>query len=124
MSSDFPRTRSGCRCSQDCFFPPTVTRLHPLGNRNLVSDALTEKILATLAAVKHLPRDKVSLDSSLQELGLDSLDTITLLFELEKQFHIAISDEQVRSLRSVRDIVEGVRRLAAGAALDSAAPAD
>jgi len=94
------------------------------GIETFVSDALSEKILATLAAVKHMPREKVSLDSSLQELGLDSLDTITLLFELEKQFHIAISDEQVRSLRSVRDIVEGVRRLAAGAALDSATPAD
>ena len=84
-------------------------------------DSLSEKILATLAAVKHLPPEKVSLDSSLQELGLDSLDTITLLFELEKQFHITISDEHARSLRSVRDVVEGVRGLAANAALDSAA---
>ena len=96
------------------------------GNRNFVSDALSEQILTTLAAVKHLPPEKVSLDSSLQDLGLDSLDTITLLFELEKQFHVAISDEQVRSLRSVRDIVESVRQLASSAssepaALDSAA---
>jgi acyl carrier protein len=91
------------------------------GNRNVVSDAFSEKILATLAAVKHLPREKVSLDSSLQELGLDSLDTITLLFELEKQFHVSISDDHVRSLRSVRDIVDGVRQLASAAALDPAA---
>ena len=103
-------------------------------NRNFVSDALSEKILTTLATVKHLPREKVSLDSSLQDLGLDSLDTITLLFELEKQFHVSISDEQVRLLRSVRDIVESVRQLASSAsaepaaldspALDSANPAD
>ncbi len=96
-------------------------------SKTFVSDAFSEKILATLAAVKHMPRDKVSLDSSLAELGLDSLDTITLLFELEKQFHISISDEHVRSLRSVRDVVEGVRQLAAAAlesaALDSANPA-
>lgn len=96
-------------------------------SKTFVSDAFSEKILATLAAVKHMPREKVSLDSSLAELGLDSLDTITLLFELEKQFHISISDEHVRSLRSVRDVVEGVRQLAAAAldsaALDSANPA-
>ena len=48
------------------------------------------------------------------------LDTITLLFELEKTFHVSISDDQVRSLRTVRDIVEGVRRLTTGATLDSA----
>lgn len=86
-----------------------------------MSDTFSEKILATLAAVKHLPREKVSLDSSLQELGLDSLDTITLLFELEKQFHVSISDDHVRSLRSVRDVVEGVRQLASAAALDTVA---
>ncbi|NDQ56462.1 MAG: acyl carrier protein [Acidipila sp.] len=89
-------------------------------NQNFVSDALSEKVQATLAAVKHLPQEKISLESSLAELGLDSLDTITLLFELEKHFHVSISDDQVRSLRTVRDIVEGVRRLTTGATLDSA----
>ena len=97
-----------------------MQRFDSTGNRNFVSDALSEKVQATLAAVKHLPQEKVSLESSLAELGLDSLDTITLLFELEKQFHVSISDEQVRSLRTVHDIVEGVRRLTIGAALDSA----
>jgi acyl carrier protein len=92
------------------------------GNRKIVSDALSERIVTTLAAVKHLPREQVSLDSSLAELGLDSLDTITLLFELEKQFRVSISDERVRALRSVRDVVEGVRQLAADS-LDSAKPA-
>ncbi len=87
-----------------------------------MSDALSERIVTTLAAVKHLPREQVSLDSSLAELGLDSLDTITLLFELEKQFRVSISDERVRALRSVRDVVEGVRQLAADS-LDSAKPA-
>ena len=91
------------------------------GNLFFVRDPLSEQVQATLAAVKHLPQDKISLESSLAELGLDSLDTITLLFELEKHFHVSISDEQVRSLRTVRDIVENVRRLVNAPALDSAA---
>jgi len=88
-------------------------------------DAISEKVLGILASVKRIPREKISLDSLLQDLGLDSLDTIVLLSELEDQFKIAISDDDARAIRSVRDIVEGVRKLAGDLAVDSAAaPAD
>ena len=42
--------------------------------------------------------------------------------ELEKAFQISISHDEARSIRNVRDVVEGVAKLVAGAALDSAAP--
>ncbi len=91
-------------------------------------DPVTEKIFTTLASVKRIPVDRISLDSSLQDLGIDSLDTFTLLFELENEFQISIPDEEAKSIRSVNDIVAGVKRLlsgtAAGASLDSASPAD
>jgi acyl carrier protein len=45
------------------------------------------------------------------DLGFDSLDTMTLLFELENTFQISIPDEQARSIRTVSEIVEGVRAL-------------
>lgn len=86
-----------------------------------MSDGVTEKVLAIVASVKRIPREKISLDSALQELGLDSLDTIVLLSELEDQFKIAISDDEARAIRSVRDIVEGIRRLAGNLSADSAA---
>ncbi len=75
-----------------------------------MSDDITEKVITALARVKRIPEDKIALDSSLSDLGFDSLDTITMLFELEKQFDISIADEEVRSVRSVRDIVAGVRK--------------
>ena len=93
-----------------------------------MSDPVAEKIFRTLASVKRIPVEQISLDSSLQNLGIDSLDTFTLLFELENEFQISIPDEEAKSIQSVKDIVTGVKRLLAGAAaagsLDSAAPAD
>ena len=74
-------------------------------------DSCTQKVLSALAAVKHVPAEGISVDSSLDDLQLDSLDKVTLLFELEKQFDISIPDEQLRSIRSVRDVVDGVARL-------------
>lgn len=84
-------------------------------------DEIAEKVLTVLASVKRIPRESISLDSGLQELGVDSLDTIVLVSELEDQMKIVISDEAVRSIRSVRDIVEGVRKLAPHPPLNSAA---
>jgi acyl carrier protein len=74
-----------------------------------------------VASVKHIPQEQIALDGSLQELGFDSLDTTVLLFELEKQFHISIPDEGVRSVRTVRDVLDGVARLIASTSRDSVA---
>jgi acyl carrier protein len=89
-----------------------------------MSDAVAETVLSILAKVKRIPREKLSIDSDLQALGLDSLDTIVLLSELEDQFKIAISDDDARSIHSVRDIVEGVKKLAGNLPMNSPASAD
>lgn len=90
-----------------------------------MADPITEKVLATLAAVKRIPREQVTLDSSFEALGLDSLDTLNILFDLENEFQISIPDEDARSIRSVRDIVDGVKKLMAaiptGSSADSGA---
>jgi acyl carrier protein len=80
-----------------------------------MSDELVEKVLSVIAASKRIPREQVTLDSTLEELGLDSLDQLNLLFALESDFNISISDEEAKSIRTVREMVEGVRKLAAGA---------
>ena len=85
-------------------------------------DQLTETVLSVVASVKHLPQERISLESSLEDLGFDSLDKVTMLFDLEKQCQISIPDEAVGSIRIVRDIVEGVAKLTAAASLDSATP--
>ena len=79
-----------------------------------MADELAEKILLVIAASKRIPREQVTLDSTLEELGLDSLDQLNLLFALESDFNISIPDEQARSIRTVREMVEGVRSLVAG----------
>ncbi len=73
--------------------------------------SVEEKVIATLASVKRIPAEQIKLDSSLQELGVDSLDTFTLLFELEGKFNISIPDDEARNIRTVSDIVAGVQRI-------------
>lgn len=92
-----------------------------------MSDEVADKVIATLASVKRIPADTIHLDTNLQEMGIDSLDVFTLLFELENAFKISIPDDDVRSLRTVNDVVEGIKKLLAAASPDpsmgSATPA-
>jgi acyl carrier protein len=91
-------------------------------------DAVAEKVIATLASVKRVPVESIQLDTNLQEMGIDSLDVFTLLFELENAFKISIPDDDVRSIRTVNDVVEGIKKILAAAppdtSLGSATPAN
>ena len=86
-----------------------------------MSDELAEKVQSAIAASKRIPREQVSLESTLEDLGMDSLDQLNLLFALESDFNISIPDDEAKSIRTVREMVEGVRKLVAGAAGQSAA---
>jgi acyl carrier protein len=83
-----------------------------------MSDALAEEVISALAKVKRIPKESITLDSTLESLELDSLDTIMLIFDLEEAAGVKISDDEARSVRTVRDIVEAIRRVKAGAAAE------
>ena len=68
-------------------------------------------MIATLASVKRVPAENIKLDTNLQEMGIDSLDVFTLLFELENAFKISIPDDDVRSIKTVNDVVVGVEQI-------------
>ncbi len=75
------------------------------------ADQLGEKVIEVIARTQRLPAESVNLDSTFEQLKIDSLDGINIVFELEKEFDIEIPDDGVANLRSVRDTVEGVRQL-------------
>jgi acyl carrier protein len=91
-------------------------------------DEVAEKVIATLASVKRIPAENIKPDTNLQEMGIDSLDVFTLLFELENTFKISIPDDDVRSIKTVNDVIEGVKKLLAaappGTSVGSASPAE
>jgi acyl carrier protein len=87
-----------------------------------MADEIEEKVLAVIAQVKRLPAESVALDSSFEQLGIDSLDGMNILFELENEFDINIPDEQARSIHSVREMVEGVKKLLSTPTTTSAQP--
>ena len=76
-----------------------------------MSPDVRERVLSTIALAQRIPRDKVTIDKTFQELGLDSLDAMNILFALETEFDLSIPDDAARSIRSVQDAVQGMELL-------------
>lgn len=78
-------------------------------------ETVQQRITRVLAALKKIPAEKITPDSSLQELGMDSLDAVNLLFELENEFNVSIPDEFTQGISSVRQITERMTQLLSNA---------
>jgi acyl carrier protein len=73
-----------------------------------------EDILALANDTFKLPAN-LQHEQSLREQGLDSLDIIMLLHEIEVNFDVQIPQEQTRQLRSLQDIVNFLNTSASSA---------
>ena len=78
-----------------------------------MSDELIQRVSKVIATSKRIPAERVTIDSAFEELGIDSMDAVEILFALENEFDINIPDEEVKNVRNVRQMVEGVEKLMA-----------
>jgi acyl carrier protein len=78
-----------------------------------MSDDLIQRVLKVIATSKRIPLEQVTIDSEFQDLNVDSMDAVEILFGLENEFDINIPDDEVRSVRNVRQMAEGVEKLLA-----------
>jgi acyl carrier protein len=77
------------------------------------TDELGTCVIRVIAQTQRIPVESISPDSTFEQLKIDSLDGINIVFALENEFGINIPDEGVQNLRSVRETVDGVRKLVA-----------
>jgi acyl carrier protein len=68
---------------------------------------LDEKVKEIIAKELGVERDKLTNEASfMEDLGADSLDTVELVMEFEKEFNIDIPDEEAEKLRTVGDALD------------------
>ena len=79
-----------------------------------MSEEMIQRVLKCIATSKRIPLETVTIESDFQQLGIDSMDAVEILFALENEFDISIPDDDVRSVRNVRDMCAGVEKLVAG----------
>ncbi len=62
-----------------------------------------EKVAQILADYKDMDASEIKLESTFTDLGLDSLDTVEIIMNLEDEFGISI--EMSEDLKTVADVV-------------------
>lgn len=75
------------------------------------ADDLGRRVIRVIAQTQRILPERISLESTFEELEIDSLDGINIIFALENEFDINIPDEGVQNMRSVGETVAGVRQL-------------
>jgi acyl carrier protein len=76
-------------------------------------DDIASRCIEIIAKSKSIPADTITLDSTFDELNIDSLDKINISFEVEEVFAIEIPDDALNTLKTVGDMVNGVAKLRA-----------
>ncbi|MGB8275648.1 MAG: AMP-binding protein [Alphaproteobacteria bacterium] len=111
----YDRARSGARERSKAL---TLAEL-PARDRVLLSEPLARGVFEFLAARY---RDAgISLDTSPQlDLGVDSIEWITLSLELEQRFGLRLPEDALAGIATVRDLIEAARSARAKAAVETA----
>ncbi len=70
-----------------------------------------DRVRRVVAENQQIEPEKITIDSTFEELEIDSFDGVNLLFGIESEFDIQVSDEDAKNLRGIRNVVDGVERL-------------
>lgn len=63
-----------------------------------------------LKELRKFSNKKISDDSNIKDLNIDSLDLLQLVVTLEKNMQISISDEELLSIKTVKDIINIINK--------------
>jgi acyl carrier protein len=75
---------------------------------------VSDKVVEIITREQHLQPGVVTIDSKFEELGIDSLDGVNILFALEEEFKIDIPDTVAQNMKSVRQVVDSLTRVMEG----------
>lgn len=54
----------------------------------------------------HIDSENITNDLYLQDIGLDSLDSMELILELENEFKIVIKDDEAETVKTVKNLID------------------
>jgi len=72
---------------------------------------MNEQLRALLAANSGLPYNAITDEANItKDLGLDSLDTVDLILQMEDLFQVAIPDEDYQQLQTVKQFSDYLKQ--------------
>ena len=80
----------------------------------MTEEEIRDKIFDIIAKEARLDRGTLTLETKLEDLKIESLDMVQILFGIEDAFDVYVpQDDQSFKLSTLKDVVDGVKRLVA-----------
>lgn len=86
-----------------------INRSHEI--KEAMSDKIINSVIDVIAKQKQIDHKSITVDSTLDELGVTSLDAITIVFDIEEKYDIEVPSDLLDELETVQDIVNGISKL-------------
>ena len=75
-----------------------------------MSEEVFNRIKDLIVTKKGVDAEKVNIDSSFEELGMDSLDAVELVADMEEIFNVNIPNTDLQNFKTIRQAVEGLQK--------------
>ena len=72
---------------------------------------LNDVVFEVIAREQRCSPENLTLETRLEDLGIDSLRAITILYQLEEQFEIEVPNELIETIVTIGDIVTNIDQL-------------
>lgn len=77
----------------------------------MTREQIEAKLIAIIQQEKTIADDLLKPETNLADAGIDSLDSLTILFAIEEEFRISIPDERARAMETFGDMLAMVEDL-------------
>jgi acyl carrier protein len=71
-------------------------------------EAIAQRVIHVIAKNKKMAREELSPTTRFDNLKMDSLDALNMIFALEEEFDINIPNEEAAKMKSVGEAIRGV----------------
>lgn len=69
-----------------------------------------EKVRSLISEQLDVEEDKITLETTFEDIDADSLDVVELVMALEEEFNLEIADEEVEKIKTVGDIINYIEK--------------
>jgi acyl carrier protein len=77
----------------------------------MTEEAIAQRVIRVVAKNKKMAPGELSPATRFEDLKMDSLDALNMIFALEEEFDINIPNEEASKMKSVEEAIHGVEEL-------------
>jgi len=74
-------------------------------------EAIAQRVIRVIAKNKKMAPEELSSVTRFEDLKMDSLDALNMIFALEEEFDINIPNEKAAKMKSIEEAIHGVEEL-------------